>query len=124
MGADMRAVIECEIDKDELWHCIALLNVDRNYHLFGLINGVRSNDNPIIEPRGWPDFMSQESNMWMLDELHEPTWLTFDELTKVLNRYKEIVPERCFQLEAWLTLMNHYESSGDKTRIIFACDQG
>jgi hypothetical protein len=62
----------------------------RNYHLFGIVAGVRSNAKPIKPPRGFPKDASEEltrvyqRNPWY----HTATYLTPRELQAALNRYK------------------------------------
>jgi hypothetical protein len=69
-------------DERELEHVSAYQG--RNYELFGILAGVRDNSmNPIDDPRGLPDDISNETRkeyeLWGRDA-HTPTYFTLDEL--------------------------------------------
>jgi hypothetical protein len=62
----------------------------RDYELFGLLAGVRSNyPEPIVEPRGIPE----SANKYIKDEyesdtyLHTPSWLALGELMKTWSKH-------------------------------------
>jgi len=62
----------------------------RNYHLFGVVAGVRSNAKPIVPPRGFPKDASEElARVYQRDPwYHSATYLTPRELQTALNRFK------------------------------------
>jgi hypothetical protein len=56
MGCDIHGYIEVRLNPENRpnsWWKYAELRVMRNYAMFGLLAGVRSEDKPIVEPRGW-----------------------------------------------------------------------
>jgi hypothetical protein len=63
--------------------------VARNYSLFGILAGVRSNIEPISSPKGIPEdvssFVEKEYSNWRLrgDSAHTPSFFTLQELLNV-----------------------------------------
>ena len=63
MGCDIHGVVEYEEkikhgDGSAWWSAIAIVDLDRDYALFGALAGVRIADIPHIEPRGLPSALS------------------------------------------------------------------
>lgn len=81
-----------------LWH-VAEWYSGRSYALFGILAGVRSDEEPIVEPRGLPEDMSHEVKhaseecdfFWLGD--HSFSWLTLAELLEHRQRIAKVSPE-------------------------------
>ena len=86
MGCDIHIMLQFNnpaIDAD-YWDTIHIGSTGRDYSLFGYIAGVRSSNDPVVEPRGKPDDIPE----WEWDRLgadHTFTWLTPDEMQKAIN---------------------------------------
>lgn len=70
MGCDIRAAIERRVDGH--WRADHPLELDRNYHLFGILAGVRRHHEPIAQPRGLPADLDPAScsKPWHKDPTH------------------------------------------------------
>lgn len=77
MGTDIAAVYQLDTGR------IEVLNISRNYALFGLLAGTRGSLKPIVPPRGWPSDLTPET----LEELgsydEDATWFRLEELQSV-----------------------------------------
>lgn len=83
MGCDVHCFLEVQT-KNKKWHLYNQPYLGRNYHLFGLMAGVRSNEEePIVEPRGLPKDIGKivklEAKRWQ-DDAHTHSWLSKEEL--------------------------------------------
>lgn len=91
MGVDIHTALQ--VKQQGRWETIATNIYDgRNYALFGVLAGVRGQEEPIVEPRGYPKgFMVDEDNghpiadeagfmdtYWMGNFGH--SWLTLEEI--------------------------------------------
>ena len=80
-------------DEPEFWK-VSLYN-GRSYFLFGLLAGVRNyNVEPIIEPRGIPDDVSESIKKYYDDwgsDAHTPSWYTLYELKRAQKTLNELV---------------------------------
>jgi len=99
----------------------------RSYDLFAKMAGVRCCQDgpghgypctacPVVPPRGWPE---QGPRSYNLDrsELHTPSWLTLEEFKRAARDYPDW-PE----IKATIAAMEAIESTGHKTRLVFAFD--
>lgn len=79
MGTDGRMLIHRRVDG--CWTFNQEQPLRRNYELFGLLAGVRSdNPSPIVPPRGAPADLMDSDESW--DVWHTVTWYTLDELLR------------------------------------------
>jgi hypothetical protein len=107
----------------------------RNYELFGVLAGVRDNSmNPIDEPRGIPDDISNETRkeyeLWGRDA-HTPTYFTLNELLDFYHKKKKHqetldlflngIKERFYQ-EFFLISEGRNKDFEEKFRVIFWFD--
>ena len=96
MGCDIHVFLEKRNKETNKWEHLTLYkkNYDdklepasvfdgRNYYLFGLLAGVRGFVEPLVDPRGIPDdlsdYVAEEWKSWDGDA-HTPTWYDFCEL--------------------------------------------
>lgn len=126
MGCDIHAYVEIIEDKITICECEYFLN--RNYGMFGYLAGVRSLDDPVVEPRGLPDNLS-----WYLASeyedggasFHTPSYLSVMEYGRVLVAYmrdKECRHTRPKEYLALLALMVALTVEGVKCRLVFWFD--
>jgi hypothetical protein len=88
MGCDIH--LHTEIKINGTWHHYTEPRVPRCYELFGLMAGVRGDNDPIVAPKGFPDDSSEVSRlMFERDgpDAHTPSWIDAVEIKKL---YKEI----------------------------------
>lgn len=117
MGCDIHCNLEYRRNEQSAWYDIDLYNKNkyfgtdgdetepeywkvslytgRSYFLFGLLAGVRNhNVEPIIEPRGIPDDVSESIkkcyDSWSSDG-HTPSWYTLYELKRAQKTLSELV---------------------------------
>lgn len=92
------------------WCCINAYG-NRNYTLFGILAGVRSNDNPTISaPRGVPSDMSKQIRKEWENEAewcHSFSWLTLKELIDYYDKYKSVKLHGLISKENAELLDNH-----------------
>ena len=106
----------------------------RNYQVFGILAGARSDIEPLFPPRGLPDDVSLETLRIHKDwegDAHTESWLTTEEFGMCLNALEEIYKRRDpddYQDE-WLKeyrLVHKYmkdsDDEGEPARIIFWFD--
>ena len=88
MGADIHVHLEAKINGK--WEHVSIINIGRNYVLFGHIAGVRQPANSYIEPRGLPDDISiitkLSFNHWKEDG-HTMSWLYASEMLNAIRCY-------------------------------------
>lgn len=127
MGCDIHATIEYEKYRKERpdvniwWRGLAKdFAIDRWYDLFGHLAGVRREGEiePIVPPRGVPTDASfefkEEYEKWDSDA-HTPSWLTFAELKKLPDEFKDEMFYKVMELAA--------ERYGDdNVRLVFFFD--
>ena len=83
MGCDIHPWLE--VCKSKKWSFVKVVELGRNYDMFGIIAGVRNYVNaiPISEPKGLPNDVSnkitEESNGWNYDG-HSHSWLNWKEI--------------------------------------------
>lgn len=96
MGCDIH--VHVEIKRDGRWLHLNEVQVQRNYHLFGKMAGVRDEDaKPIAPPRGVPDDMSEITKLCydrMGIDAHTPSWLTGAEAGEVEDWFEKTFPHR------------------------------
>ncbi len=99
---------------------------DRHYRLFGILAGVRSDMKPISEPRGLPEDMDNETEIFFKDEdndIHSASWLTLAELQAYpwddANPYPG---ETWEQVRNWLTRLAGLDPDPNNVRIVFGFD--
>ena len=97
MGCDIHAFVEIKVDGE--WLLYSQPQIERDYHLFAYMAGVRTRligVKPIVEPRGFPETASKVVRLardyWAGDG-HTHSWLTPEELGKVFAYQKSILPE-------------------------------
>lgn len=115
MGCDIHAHIEKTIGGKGRFFEEARISIPRAYHLFSFLAGVRGGEEPIVEPRGFPDdsgwATKEEFEEWDSDA-HTPSWLTLEELLtipdieeypfiKYMKALKEDDPDEVFRLVFW-----------------------
>jgi hypothetical protein len=85
MGCDIHAYSETKT-KYGWWELHGKPNDDRNYNFFGIIAGVRRDDNTIFEPRGIPKGLSSDVEAlyehWKPDA-HSESYLTLADLKSI-----------------------------------------
>lgn len=92
MGCDIH--LHVEIHCEGKWEHWAHPSVIRWYELFGKMAGVRGDEDPIVEPRGFPPDASLATRLDYEHEgldAHTPSWLNTEEI---------------IQLETWLKAMD------------------
>lgn len=90
MSCDLTVHVEIKINGQ--WHHYNHFIADQNYAFFGMIAGVRKPELKIFEPKGLPTDLSPvtEINRKKYEEdLHNPTWLTPNELRHVINQHED-----------------------------------
>lgn len=140
MGCDIHLYIEYanKDDKREekMWESVSFgsINCPRDYRIFGYLTDghIRYNDVNLkfgIEPRGLPvDKLSyQTQNEWdtVKDEVHNPSWLTYDEYKMILKsakKDKSIDDTIAFEYHLILKIMKELEKNRFKTRVVFWFD--
>jgi hypothetical protein len=89
MGCDIH--LHAEIKVNGQWHHYSKPSIDRNYSLFAKMAGVRGDEEPLAEPRGFPDDATFTTRFdfehWGRDA-HTPSWLSGDELQAVCDFYE------------------------------------
>jgi hypothetical protein len=110
--------------------------IGRNYDLFGILAGVRSSEDPIKEPRGLPEDVSdvtkREYEKW--NEVHTPSYYTLKELKDYIynnSDNKELIEslsyfvnpmnER-FKNEFWINDDNRHTIKENGFRVVFWFD--
>lgn len=90
MGCDIHVYIEVKINGK--WHLYNQLDLSRNYHIFGYLAGVRSEEKPHYDVKGLPYDISimvgYENKRWGSDG-HTHSWLNQTELTEFVDYYEE-----------------------------------
>ena len=96
MGCDIHIAIECRTYAPEVypddWDFVCGIDEDRHYKLFGLMAGVRG-DEQMFEPRGMPEHLCSYTEHYFHDFDgwdHTPSWLGADELFCVATRMMEL----------------------------------
>lgn len=96
MGCDIHVHVECKRNILKWDHIDIDLIPYRNYNLFTTLAGVRSYSNnniPISEPKGMPNYISNETKedlIDMFDDAHSLSWLTLYEIKKYNNKKPKI----------------------------------
>ena len=96
MGCDIHAYLE--VAKDNKWTYVQRLSIGRDYFLFGILAGVRSNQAlPIDSPRGVPvdtsNVIRDEIMQWDSDG-HTHSWLSLGDIRKY-PYWNTFVKEEC-----------------------------
>ena len=87
MGCDIHLYVEIKVKGQ--WHLFSHPRIKRNYELFGIMAGVRSDiPNPISEPKGLPPDLS---HMVAIDyeynrDAHSESWFNRDEISQLIER--------------------------------------
>ena len=128
MGCDIHAYIEEKTYRT--WDSFTgELNLDRDYRMFGALAGVRSGDEPIIEPRGVPDDMSYQLKDDYKEgggDWHTPSWLSLQEFGAVITLHD--MHDEAFQspldpgYRAVLAAMQCLHKIGREVRLVFWFD--
>ena len=121
MGCDIHIILQFRKESD-IWDNINAGYMGRDYTLFGYIAGVRGGAEPIVSPRGLPDDFSD----WEKEELrgeHSFTWLSPQEMQKVINLYL-LEPENgdCMKLRYINLLALRLEKDGYEVRFVIGFD--
>ena len=107
---------------------------DRNYDMFGILAGLRSDIEPIFPPRGLPEDISLETEQSHKDwgeGAHTESWLNTQEFGACLEAVEEIYKERCPDeyeeeyLKGYRLIYRYMKDSddeGEPARIIFWFD--
>lgn len=133
MGCDIHLSIEYrDIWNPTFWQSFgADIYMPRDYHLFGLLAGVRGQEVPLFPIRGIPDDLSCEVDdkyyrpssagiRKVVDpDWHTPSWLTYEEWVSVLT---QDIDDVLAQYKAVSDVMKRLEQHGFKTRVIFWFD--
>jgi|SRR6185369_1990434 len=95
----------------------------RWYWLYGKMAGVRGDDSPVVEPRGFPEDVSPDFNDdWGNDSgYHTPTWLKPSEFFKCLDGAEGGIP---WEWAAIFSLLKSLQTDlgDDNVRLIVAFD--
>ena len=89
MGCDIHVWLQEKPLHGTEWHDVLAeeLPCRRDYLLFGVLAGVREEDVPHPDPRGWP-YDLDGRRRWNND-YHTPSWLTLAEFRATRNVYAE-----------------------------------
>jgi len=141
MGADCHDFfIEQRYDGLSKWWYVGQIETDRDYIAFGVLAGVREDGLDYIEPRGYPENMSYQTQdhaqptdadgevTW--SDCHSATWLTTDEMVEAQVNYMAALRDRGITdsqpyaaLEMAICVMRLAEERGGKdVRAIFCFD--
>lgn len=122
MGCDIHAFVESrEFSDDSYWYQ-AEISLSRNYRMFGLLAGVRGNDE-LFTPKGFPlnaSPMTRDIYINMRNDAHTSSWLTVDEFAQALEVYG--------QKEGWTVppvytaTLAFMRTLGDSARLVFWFD--
>ena len=103
MGCDIHLHQEVKINGK--WEHYGIADVGRNYQLFAKMAGVRGDEAPIVEPRGYPADVTTVTQFNATDwgrDAHTPSWLGAEEIAELfewLNEPGEVRPRERF---GWL----------------------
>ena len=110
MGCDIHLHQEVKINGK--WEHYGIADVTRNYQLFAKMAGVRGDEAPIAEPRGYPVDVTNvtqfDAARWASDS-HTPSWLDAEEITKLFEWMKEPGETRPREWFGYL-FGNHWDS--------------
>jgi hypothetical protein len=120
MGCDIHLCIEHGNDPD--WRSFAVgIHLLRLYSIFGRLAGVRSDEPPLIAPRGFPIDAAPQTKAEFAGlsefDAHTPSWLTLAEW-KAAMRDGEGEPG--YQVVS--EIMEDIERRGKKARVVFWFD--
>lgn len=86
MGTDIHLHLEVQIDGQ--WHHYGAPSVGRYYDLFGLMAGVRGDQEPIVQPRGLPVDASALTRLcFKRDDGHTASWLEAEEIARLEHEW-------------------------------------
>lgn len=129
MGCDIHMLVETERFGDGSWWDFGGdINPGRDYLFFGIMAGVRDEDEePIVEPRGLPEGMGYRTKKYYDEDsdLHSHTWLTYEEFAQAYARrmmHREGGGPPDVEYEALLASMHVFHAHGIKVRVIMAFD--
>lgn len=105
----------------------------RSYSMFGFLAGVRETCNPISDPKGLPDDISEEvkkEHEYMDMDAHSESFLTLKELSdfdydkQVISSVNEIKTYRDFLSEMYFTHLSELKTLGEpeNVRVVFWFD--
>ena len=84
MGCDIHLHIEVKLHGR--WEHYAAPNIERWYRLFGVMAGVRGDEEPIVAPKGFPADASELTRIIRKDygvDGHTDSWLDHDEIMQL-----------------------------------------
>ena len=120
MGCDIHVYVEYKpYSHSSYWFLFAHVHLMRNYELFGVLAGVRSEIAPLFPPRGLPDNVDIITDCDHRNEegdAHTESWLTLEELKKV------VPTENHNDVYAMIASMEELEKRGLPTRLVFWFD--
>ena len=92
LGTDLNVYVEERIDEYDSWAVGCSFFPYRDYMLFGLLAGVRGEEEAIFTPRGLPADKSSfvEAEYGDGSNWHDPSYLSVEELEVIINTYVKL----------------------------------
>lgn len=81
MGCDVHMYVE--IKTEHGWELYCACDAPRNYWFFGILAGVRSYEEPIVDPKGFPEdasYIVRKAFESMGPDAHTPSWFDISEI--------------------------------------------
>jgi len=119
MGCDCKMLLEVYDKGFCKWYGQEVIDVGRDYELFGLLAGIRGIEfDPINDPRGAPTDESADSELYFADGgWHTRSFLYADEILSRTNRKEKS------QLKRILAVLRKYKGqSPARMRVVFGFD--
>jgi len=123
MGCDCRILLEVYDKRLCRWYGQEVIDVGRDYELFGLLAGVRGAEfDPIADPRGAPTDESADSELYFAGgncggNWHDRSFLYADEILQRTNRRERSALKRILEV-----LRKYKGQSPARLRIVFGFD--
>lgn len=119
MGCDCKMLLEVYDKGVGRWHGQEVIELGRDYELFGLLAGVRGIEfDPIADPRGAPTDESADSELYFADGgWHTRSFLYADEILSRTNR-----KEKSRLKQILKAIKNYPGQSPARIRIVFGFD--
>lgn len=96
MSCDVHGFVEVKVKGK--WQAYSAIKTLRDYTLFARMAGVRGDEDPIAEPRGFPEDAAMITRLeyeWWGSDAHTPSYLTAKEVALIENEAAKIDPALC-----------------------------